>query len=114
MRNPRSLTWGWSTAGQQISVTIPWPIVAQTRLAPGRPSAVMIRSFAPDVHDWIACAGGSGAGPPAIGNPLRTNADQASLERSAVPEGAEGRVDLGGQGSDRGQHRGQWRGADAL
>ena len=33
------------------------------------PSAVMTRSFAPDVHDGTACAGGSGAGPPSIRTP---------------------------------------------
>ena len=44
---------GWSTAGQKISVKIPWPVVAHTRLVP---SAVMTRSFAPDVQDWTACA----------------------------------------------------------
>src|SRR3954464_8848061 len=79
-----------------------------------RPSAVMTRSLAPDVHDWAACAPGTGAGPAVTTNPLTEGLPQVSLDRSGVPEGAQGRVDPARPRTRRGRRRDRRGGRGAV
>ena len=111
-RAEREADTGWTAIERATPASTPEPLLPG---AGARGGAVVTRSFAPDVHDWPACARGERCRASCHQNPSEETSPEASLERSAVPEGSQRAASSPrGQGPDRGQQRCQRGGGDAV